>query len=209
MVKVKCQRRKLTNPYMKQDKQFDQICCAVTGVPLRKEEAIKLLMSPQQLVVADLYDALPGEAKRVAFTAEAMQQVTSQEGVKALFGENAVLMDGFLNHVYQNLHKQVLQSLSLSKKAGVLIVGGQKAKVALNDGRVKLIFQSKGGSERELKKLIQGEYKHIDVCDLFESHELAGILGQNHIGYLALLKGKLADKIYSRCLMLENWLKTQ
>ncbi len=176
--------------------------CAITAEPLEKEWAIKLVMSPQGVVVPDLDDALPGKALWAVCKPSIWRELLKEEVLERLFGKEAVLLPNFEQRCITMMRQQALQWLALSKKAGKLIVGGQKVKVALNEGRVLLVFQAAGGSKRELKNLLQGPYKSISVCDFFTTDELAGVLGQNHIGYLALLKGGLSEKVFRRCIQL-------
>lgn len=182
-----------------------QILCAVSGVSLPKDEGVKLVVSPQQQLVVDLEDSLDMPHQWVCFSPAVMGALQQHETRVKLFDDDVQIATDFASRLELRVRKQCLQWLALAKKAGSLTVGGQKAKTVLNEGKVQLIFQASEGSERELKKLLQGPYKAVPVCQLFTSYELAGILGQNHIGYLALQKGKLADKIFRRCLLLEKW----
>jgi ribosomal protein L7Ae-like RNA K-turn-binding protein len=175
------------------------LLCAITGEALVQEEALKLVLSPDNVVLPDIEGSLPGDVCWVAFSDAVLKKLHQPDVVQSLFTKNAVLLPEFDKQLQRMLKRQLVQWLALSRKAGRLCCGSQKVRKALEEGAVMLVFQAKDGSERELKKLLQGLGKTTSVCNLFSGEELAGIFGRDHIGYLALEKAGLSEKTIQRC----------
>lgn len=178
-----------------QEKLKAEPCCAISGKPLTPPLCIRLVVSPEGEVVPDIAENLPGKYIWVNISEVVSNPSVLPERLKKSLGTEVTIRDDMQGWIRQLLHRRMLQHLALAKKAGQLVTGNSKVREALFTGQIILLFQAEGGSQREFSKLIQGVKQPIECCRRFTATELAGILGKNHIGYLALRKGTMAETL--------------
>lgn len=182
--------------------------CIATGEVLPKAELIRCVVGPDQVVVPDVDGKLPGrgiwlKADRMAF---------EKACKKNLFARAARAkvkpMDGLSARVETLLAQRCLSLIGMMRRAGCVVCGYEKTRARLKDGHLAVLLAARDGAEDGRKKLtaLAGE---IPVIDLFDSLELAQVLGRDHVVHVGLGKDRLTRQFLSQCLRLQGFRQSE
>lgn len=167
--------------------------CIVTGETGGKEGLIRFVVGPDDSVVPDLAEKLPGRGVWVtadrAAIATAIRKGLFARAAKAPAKAPADLID----MVEAGLAHRVLDLISLARKAGIAVAGFEKVKDWLAAGKAKALFQASDGSERGKGKLWTPEGGRWFGC--LTASEIGLSFGRGHVIHAALAPGRLTDKV--------------
>lgn len=167
--------------------------CLVTGEVRPKDDLIRFVAAPDNTVIPDLAQNLPGRGLWV--TAERAAIVTAAR--KNLFSKAAktsVSADPDLaDHVAWLLRKRCLEFLGLARRAGIAVLGQPQVEAALKSGKLALLLIADDASQT-----IENRHQVTENHRLTRN-ELGAALGHDQIVYTGLkthpLTGKLAAEL--------------
>lgn len=169
--------------------------CIATQNELPARQAIRFVVGPNNAVFPDIREDLPGEA--VWMTADYIivkQAIADGTLAKAFKNSVAIVEEGLEDKIEILLRKSALQLLSLCKKSGVLVSGFQKVQEALHGKKkVKLLVFASDGAEDGKNKL-RLNTSGIKEISIFNSSELAAVLGREHVVHVALMTGGMTKR---------------
>jgi len=167
--------------------------CIVTGDVQPKSGLVRFVLAPDGTIFPDLAEKLPGRG--IWVTAE--RAVIDKAAVKGLFARAAKapvkLPENLADLVEQGLAHRVVELISLARKAGDAVVGFEKVKSWLADGRAKVLLQASDGSDRGKGKLWTPEGGRWFGC--LTSTELGLAFGRDHAIHGALAAGGLTRRV--------------
>lgn len=167
--------------------------CLVTGEVQPKAGLIRFVLGPDDIVVPDLAEKLPGRG----FWLTADRAIIDRAIAKGAFSRGAKAQarppEGLAEQIETGLAKRVIELISLARKSGIAIAGFEKVKDWLAAGRVKILLQASDGSERGKGRLWTPEGARWFGC--LTASELGLAFGRDHVIHSALSKGGLADRI--------------
>ncbi len=127
--------------------------CIATGDEKPKSDLIRFVVGPDEQVVPDLAEKLPGRGIWVTANRAALDKAAA----KKLFSRSAKMQvsvtEGLIDAVEAGLTRRVTDLLSLARKAGEAVSGYEKVKGWLDEGRAYALLQACDGSERGKTKL--------------------------------------------------------
>ena len=100
-------------------------------MPISKNDFIKLSLSPDSKLVPDLHNNLPGKSIWVPANKKLIKHIQERDDVKAHFGVSRLFSNDLVYLVKKVLRKKILNSISLTKKAGFLAIGLDTIKTKL------------------------------------------------------------------------------
>ena len=101
------------------------------------------------------------------------------------------------------IKKQIINQISLCRKAGAAIFGFDKIKASIKNNNIGLIIQASDGSDREKKRLCnQSIPKTIDGC--LTGSELGKAFGREKVIHCAILRSDFVENIYFHSNRLNN-----
>ncbi len=166
--------------------------CIVTGEVQPKAGLIRFVIGPDDLVVPDILEKLPGRGMWV--TAERSVLEKAGRGQFARSAKRPVKVpEGLTDEVERQLARRVVDLIALVRKSGRAVCGFEKVKSALEKGNVRVLLQASDGSERGKTKLWTPTGARYFGC--LTSAELGLAFGRQSVIHGALASGGLSDRV--------------
>lgn len=168
--------------------------CIATGDSQPKAGLIRFVVGPDDMLVPDIAQKLPGRGIWVAANRAALTKAAS----KKLFSRAAKMQvkvpETLLADVETLLLKQVISLISLARKGGTAITGFEKVRDASVNGSVAVLLQAYDGSPGQLGKIRppKGENTHV-TC--LSGQELGVAFGRENVIHAALAAGGLEERV--------------
>lgn len=167
--------------------------CLVTGEAGPKAGLIRFVTGPDNFVVPDVFDRLPGRGYYVAAEKGHLQSAVEKRIFSKGAKQQVLVPDGLLETIEEQLVQRVIGLISIARKAGLAIAGFEKVKSRLSEDRVKVLFQASDGSERGKTKLWTPEGARYFGC--LTAQELGLAFGRGHVIHGALSAGGLSTRV--------------
>ena len=90
---------------------------------LNEDDFIKISLSPDNTLVPDLHNNLPGRSVWLPANKSIITDILKKQDLKTYFGMPAILSSDINDLIEKMLRKKILNSVSLTKKAGSLSIG--------------------------------------------------------------------------------------
>jgi len=163
--------------------------CLVTGDVLPKTDLCRFVVGPDQTIVPDLAENLPGrglwvKAEREAITTAASKGLFSK-AAKASVKADPALAD----QVAALLRSRCLNFMGLAKKAGLSVLGQSQVETALRAKKINLLLLADDASAT-----LDNRYA-VPECHLFSRDELGASLGYAQIVYAGLTAHGLTNRL--------------
>lgn len=175
------------------DRETPDRRCIVTGEVQPKAGLIRFVAGPDDEVVPDLAEKLPGRGFWVVADRQALDKAAAQglfsRGAKA----RVTVPPELLTLIEMGLARRVTDTLSLARKAGIAVAGFEKVKDWLAGGRAKVLLQASDGSERGKGKLWTPPGGRWFGC--LTASEMGLSFGRDHVIHSALAPGALTDTL--------------
>jgi len=167
--------------------------CIATGEVQPKHGLIRFVVGPDNQIVPDLLEKLPGRGIWVSADRAALQKAAAK-GLFARAAKQPVKVpDDLVAMVEALLAKRVINLLSLARKGGGAVAGYEKVKSALGKDEADVLIQASDGSERGKSKL-STPYGGFFIGWLTAS-ELGQAFGRQTTIHAALGAGGLSQRV--------------
>ena len=161
--------------------------CLVTGEMKPRAEMIRFVVGPENAVIPDLSENLPGHGLWVTAEADAVRQAVKknvfakERGARpaATLAEDVALL----------LHKRCLNFLGLAKSAGVAVLGEAQTEAALRANKLALFLHAPDATR------VLDNRNSISECDLFSRDDMGAALGYDQIVYAGLMPHGVTKKL--------------
>ena len=177
--------------------------CISSGEVCDKSDMIRFIVGPNNEVIPDISEKLPGRGIWVKSNRSFLEKALSKKlFIKSAKYKVSVRHD-LINLVEAILLKSVLALISLSRKSGIAVSGYEKVKSTLLDGSASILIQAKDGSINQKSKLRppNGSKSYIDCLS---SSELGEAFGRNYVVHASLTSGGLSKRVVHEALRLNN-----
>ena len=174
------------------------------------EEMIRFVVAPDQSVVVDLKQNLPGRGVWVSASRTALAEAIRKKAFARGFKTDIRASEALLAETERLLAKAVLDALSIAGKAGIVVTGFTKVEAALShepssgDKRVAALLHGREASGEGLRKLAallrrrpEGNPPAL-IVDEFATDELDLALGRSNVVHAALLAGSASQTFLTR-----------
>ena len=152
---------------------------------LNEDDFIKISLSPDNILVPDLHNNLPGRSVWLPANKSIITDILKKEDLKTYFGMPAQLTSDFSDLIEKMLRKKILNSVSLTKKAGSLSIGMDAIKAQLIDKKHCLIITAKGA--KSLLRNSAFKCKSISCFEnLLDEIELEKSTGKHKVKYVGI-----------------------
>lgn len=185
--------------------------CIVTRDRLPPEDMIRFVLSPEGAVVPDLKKILPGRGVWVSGKAGMVAKAV-RSGAFARAFKRPVSVDPNLPVLIEGLLvRNVVQSLSLANKAGLVVAGAFQVEKALESEEPAVVFHARDGGPDGDRKIRQVMARNaIDPAavfriDFFTAEEIGLALGRTSVVHAAVRKGPAAKSLVAGCRRLEQF----
>lgn len=170
--------------------------CAVTGETLPTEQMIRFAISPDNIIVADLTQKLPGIFLWVKADRAVLKKAIWRNSFAGSTRQAVTIPDNLLESIEIGLFKHAMQTLSMAKRAGELRFGFTKVDEVLRSPVAGVYVVAKDAKENGREKLERLAIVHnLPVIDCWTSAELSSAIGEENIIHIALATGGLMQKL--------------
>ncbi|MCW5697058.1 MAG: RNA-binding protein [Bauldia sp.] len=168
--------------------------CIVTRASLPVGELIRFVLDPEGRVVPDMRHRLPGRGVWVTASAAAVDEAERKKLFARGFKEAAIVEPGLSGRVAEQLRAAALAALSLSRKAGELVLGFAKVEDAIRTGQATALIHASDAAADGVRKL-DALFARLAGHDrpsirAFGAEEMGLALGRSHVIHAALLAGR-------------------
>lgn len=168
--------------------------CIATGEVQPKAGLIRFVVGPDNVIVPDVMEKLPGRGIWVAADRAALETAIK----KRLFARGAkqavTVPDNLFAQVEAALVRRLVEGISLARKAGLAVAGYEKVKSWLMGGGADVLIQASDGSERGKSKLrLPSDTSAFIGC--LSAEELGLAFGREHVIHGALAAGGLTRRV--------------
>ncbi|AEV35020.1 protein containing DUF448 [Pseudovibrio sp. FO-BEG1] len=153
-------------------------------------------MAPDKTVVVDVKGTLPGRGVWVTAKKSVLQEAIKKRAFSRGFKEQVNAEEGLADHTDELLEQAALGALSMSRKAGNLIVGYSKVEASLKKESVLALVHATDASEDGVRKLAAvaasrfGKVDRLSVIRLFTSDQMSTHLDRENVIHAVLLAGE-------------------
>lgn len=166
--------------------------CIVTGEVQPKAGLVRFVIGPDNAVVPDVLEKLPGRGIWVAADRKVIEAARAGQFSRAAKAKVSVPED-LADEVERQLAARVVNLISLARKAGLAVCGFEKVKAWLSTEPIRVLLQASDGSDRGKSKLWTPTGARYFGC--LTSHELGLAFGRQSVIHGALAAGGLAPRV--------------
>jgi len=177
--------------------------CIVTGDAQPKSGLIRFVVGPDNQIVPDLLEKLPGRGIWVSADRATLDKAIDK-GLFARGAKQAVKVpDGLIDVVEAGLARRVVELISLARKASRAVTGYEKVKGWLISERARVLIQASDGSGRGKSKLRSPEGKGTFI-GILTANELGLAFGRENVIHGALAAGGLTQRVVEEAAKLKG-----
>ena len=152
---------------------------------INKDNFIKICLSPDNILIPDLCDKLPGKSVWLPADKALIVDILRDEDLKTYFGISKIYSPDLVSIIEMVLRKKIVSSISMTKKSGVLAVGLDAIKAQLIQNSHCLIIVAMGAKGLANKSYFASE--NVSVFEgLLEQKDLEKSTGKINVKYVGV-----------------------
>lgn len=180
--------------------------CIVCGEALPREELLRFTLTPDNMVVPDFKKRLPGRGIWVKNSKTVLEKAVAKNLFSKVCKKN-VKTDALVETVENLLRKKGLETISLARKAGILVTGFEKVAETIKKGKAAFLLEAKDAGSDGHGKIV-ALAKDLEVFRSYRIEELDKALDKVNTVHVAFLKSKMAQTVYDEFEKFENFLNS-
>jgi ribosomal protein L7Ae-like RNA K-turn-binding protein len=179
----------------------ENLQCALTGKLLTREKTIRFVIGPDNTVIADLSEELPGEGIRLLGYRGTLEASIRDGSFKELFDKkwldgDPVISASFLDKIESQLMDKVLGLIGLARRAGSVLNGFAKVEGSLKSGKCKILLTASDGAEDGRMKMTRlAEAVECQQVTILPSARLSMALGQTNVIHAGIIGSGWAERL--------------
>ena len=172
--------------------------CLVTREVKPKAELLRFVVGPDQQVVFDPAERLPGRGLWLSAGRDIVETAVAKGLFSKAAGQRVNVPADLASQVEQLLGQRCLALMGLARRAGQLRTGFEKVREDLKAGRAALLLAASDGAADGRGKLaaLAGD---LPVIALFDSVELSAALGIEGVVHGCVAPGGMAERLLREC----------
>ena len=187
--------------------------CIVSGESGGKDGLIRFVLDPEDRVVPDLAEKLPGRGLWVTAVRETVEKAALKGHFAKAAKAPAKADPELADLVERLLARRAADALGLARKAGALETGFEKVLTAIGRGRIAALIEARDGAEDGRRKLEQrlrvmkeqGILGDVPVLDPLWADEMGLALGRGNVIHAALIPGRMQAKVVAELARLARY----
>ena len=179
----------------------ENLQCALTGKLLPREKTIRFVIGPENAIIADLSEELPGEGIRLLGYRGTLEE-SLRDGtfirlfVKYSLDSEPFISASFLDKVESQLMDKVLGLIGLARRAGAVINGFAKVERSLKSGKCGLLLTASDGAEDGRIKMTRlADAVQCPQVTFLPSARLSMALGQTNVIHAGIIGSGWAERL--------------
>ena len=179
----------------------ENLQCALTGKLLPREKTIRFVIGPDNTVIADLSEELPGEGVRLLGNRGTLEASIRDGSFTGLFAkerleDDPIISASFVDKIESQLMDKVLGLIGLARRAGSVLNGFAKVEGSLKSGKCKLLLTASDGAEDGRMKMTRlAEAVECQQVTILPSARLSMALGQTNVIHAGIIGSGWAERL--------------
>ena len=186
--------------------------CLVSNKRLSRNELIRFVVGPNDIIVPDLREKLPGRSAWVEAKKSILRTAVEKQLFSRVLKQKVEAEKTLPELVEKLLDERARQSLGLAKKAGFLITGFAKVNSTIRSGKTALLLHASDASDDGKRKLASAvEFvKHMEgdpimVSQCWTCDELSEALGLGNAIHAAAIDSGATTNLIAAIVQLESY----
>jgi len=168
--------------------------CIVTGEERPKAELIRFVVGPDDDIVPDLDERLPGRGLWLSADRDALNTASDRRMFARAAKRKVNVPDGLTDRVEALLAGRLMDLIGLARRSGSVVSGFEKVRAFLKEGGGGILLAASDGARGGRDKLSGGRPDRVEL-DCLNSEELGQALGREQVVHAIVAFGGLADRI--------------
>ena len=169
---------------------------------MEKDQLIRFVLSPDNEVVPDIAEKLPGRGLWISANRGHVTQAVAKKLFSKAAKANAKADAALPDNVQTLLRTQALNLLGLARRAGEVTNGFEKTKAWLMQNEASVLLAACDGAmdgRKKLQTISRQTETSAEIVEIFSAAELSKTLGKEIVVHAAIKKGGLADRFKQAC----------
>lgn len=175
------------------DSDEPQRRCIVSGDVQPKEGLLRFVLGPEDEVVPDLDERLPGRGLWLSARRDMVETATAKRAFARAARKPVKASPDLADRVEGLMRLRCQNLLGLARRAGLVVAGFDQVRAAGREGTVALLLEAAEGAADGRRKVTAAAPDAL-VVDIMTGAELASALGRDHVVHVAVLAGKPAQR---------------
>lgn len=166
-------------------------------------DMLRLGFSPDGLVVADIYDKLPGRGAWIDATRASVDKAVKTGAFARAAKRKVTVPDNFADSIEAGLSARVLGLLGMAKRAGQLESGFENVRSCARADQIGVRIEASDGQpdgRSKIRVVVKAIAKELEVSmpifiGCFDSTELGQVIGRDNMVHACVHKGNMAKAI--------------
>jgi len=173
-------------------KELDTRKCVLTGEVKSRDDLLRFTLLRDGTVVPDMNKKLDGRGFYISNSKQLIEKLLIKNPLNKILHTKTVVTEELLQNITAVLRKKGLDAINLARKAGNLILGFEKVKEAIIQGKVEcVIIAADAGSDGKQK--IAEISRDLAVFSLYDAKSLEQALNRDNTVYMAIRKSPIAQ----------------
>lgn len=167
--------------------------CIVSGEVRPKEELIRCVVGPDEVVVPDVDNKLPGRGMWLTATRETIEKACKKNAFSRAARQQVKPMAGLADQIETLLVRRCMSHIGLMRRSNNVIYGFEKTRGWLKEGRCVCIVAARDGAEDGRSK-VKALARDLPVYAVLDAAEMGQAVGREHLVHMGFANGPLADR---------------
>jgi hypothetical protein len=168
--------------------------CFVTRRVVDKDALVRFVVGPDHTVVPDTTETLPGRGLWLSAERDVVNTACARNAFAKGFRAKVAVEPDLADHVERLLARRCLDLLGLARRAGAAAAGFEKVRALLGSGAAGVLVTASDAAADGRQRLGRAA-AGVPMVTAFCAAELAAAIGREHVVYLAVRKGRMAQRI--------------
>ncbi len=187
--------------------------CIASGQLRDMSELLRLALSPEGVVVPDIYGRLPGRGAWITPSQKMLDKAIEKNAFTRAFKGKVSVPAVLPEQIRTGLQARLLGMLGMANRAGALITGFDKVKSLAQSGKLAIRIEAQDGQAdgrgkiRVITKALSQELAQPQplVIGCFTAKELGKLVGHDHLVHGGIMAGPLAYTLKHEALRLNGF----
>lgn len=195
----------------RQDSAKTRMCIA-TRQSKPVEDLIRIVLSPENVLVPDLKSNLPGRGAWVSANRAVVEKAVTKGVFARAFKTSVAGGEELPGMIAKLLRQNAVSRVSLAKKAGVLVSGAAKVERQIVKHQTAILVHACDGAadgkrkiEDRLKSVYGEDANKVPIINFFTTEELSLALGLENVIHAAIACKRNGKNLVSAVLRLQRY----
>ena len=177
-----------------QGKSIRERRCFVTFKQRPTKELVRFVIAPDNCVVPDLTECLPGRGFWLSSSREIVNTACNKNLFSKAAGRRVIVREALADKIEEQLLRRCLSFLGMARRASEAVAGFNKVISFLKGNPASIVLCARDGGNDGRNKVVKAA-KNAPVINIFSGSELGSIFGRQRTVYVAVAENALARHI--------------